>query len=124
MTTFNPGDKVLFSLNHADRTGTIQREALRDEHGWIIDADDPRPGPWFAFSHEITAIPADAPIFTPADRVQVNTDAPHYAGRVGAVDGPAIRDDMFGYWLWLDRPEEPAWIPAEALSVFEGGASQ
>ena len=64
------------------------------------------------------------PAFNARDRVQVDPAAPHYAGRTGAVEEAAFCDDMFGYWLRLDYPDEPAWVPAEALTALDGGERQ
>lgn len=122
MTTFNPGDKVAFRLNRADHTGMIRHPECGDhENGYLIDGDQPFPGPWFSFADGITAIPADAPILMPNTRVQVAADAPHHAGRTGYVEELKVSNDMFGYWIRVAPLLEIVWVPAAALTVFEGG---
>ncbi|NUQ98340.1 MAG: hypothetical protein HOY79_17910 [Streptomyces sp.] len=125
MKGFKHGRKVLFQLDRTYHTGTIiSRESLGSVSGWLINADGPRPGPWFAYDDDITAIPADAPILLPDTDIQITADAPYYAGRTGHVDSPAVRDSVFGYWLHLTSPKELAWAPAQALHVLtpSGGA--
>ncbi|WP_297826514.1 hypothetical protein [Mycobacterium sp.] len=124
MAAFKPGNTVAFPLDRRTwRTGTItRREFLGTSRGWLIHADGPNPGPWFAFAKDITAVPAAA-VFQRDVKVQVAADSPHYPGRVGCIDEPAVIDGTFGYWLHLTGPAELAWVPAQKLApALDGGA--
>lgn len=104
------------------RTGTVQeRHWSGMDLGYNITADGSKPGPWFILPGDITPIPDDSPILLTDMWVQVNPDAPYYAGRGGYIDAPEVRGDMFGYRLTLFSPREPAWVPAQALTPAPNG---
>lgn len=121
MAGYRPGRYVLFPFGGGERIGTIERaETIGGADGYLVNGFGTKPGSWLVFAGDIFPIPDGAPILTEGQHVQVAVDAPHYAGRVGTVEEPQVRDRMFGYWLRLSRtgqPDQPAWVPAEALTV-------
>lgn len=125
MTTFNRGDRVVFNLGHTDYIGTIERpETIGGAPGYLVNGPGSKPGPWVVFTEDIIPIPDGTTILTDGTRVQVAADAPHYAGRVGIVESPGVRNGMFGYWLLLEPNQQPAWVPAKALTACDGGESR
>jgi hypothetical protein len=122
MTAFNRGDRVVFNLGHTDYTGTIERPAtIGGAPGYYVNGPGAKPGPWLVFTEDIIPIPDGTTILTDGTRVQVAVGAPHYAGRVGIVESPEVRNGMFGYWLLLSADQWPAWVPAEVLTALDGG---
>lgn len=121
MNSFQPGDRILFLLGAGEHIGTIERpDTIADAPAYLVNGPDAKPGPWLVFAEDVIPIPDGVPILAEGDRVQVAADAPTYAGRVGTVEEPATRNGMVGYWLLLHRdgqPLQPAWVPAEALTV-------
>lgn len=55
--------------------------------------------------------------FRPGDRVRIDAEVSHYAGRTGVIDAPHAQDHMPGYWIRLDGTAGLVWVPAAALTA-------
>lgn len=111
MTTFSPGDKVLFHQGPG-YVGFIHKPF---GSGWTVTFNPgATTGAWLCIG-SLTKLPADTPVYRTGTPVQVRSDAPYGAGSRGTTCGAEIHGAMFGYWMNLDDTGERAWVPAEVL---------
>lgn len=120
MTTrhlFSIGEAVLFVRNGSAAVGTVYDVARSIVGGFVVQTPDGvrRVAP----SRMLEPLPAGTPVYGPGVEVRVRSDAPDYAGQTGLVSAPELRDQMFGYWIFLG-PSRRVWIPAGALTPAGG----
>lgn len=118
MTGFDLNDLALFTNSAGSRVvKIIQILDLDPAHDYIVHAVGGTA--YFAHHDELEPLPADTAAFTAGTHVLVAD-----AGRTGTVTAPEFQGEMFGYWLDLDDTGEHVWVPAEVLTVHEGGESR